>query len=89
MSDWSSIAQALCQSLDRLTRAIEGLTAGRAVRTNNSALRVELSDGTLVDVQTSAPLTADAMDQVLEYMNIYAKWLKNAESSCVWEERKS
>lgn len=38
-------------------------------------IRFELSDGTWVDIQTSSPLTADTMDELNDYLTVYAKVL--------------
>jgi hypothetical protein len=41
-----------------------------------AALQVELSDGTLVDVHTSAPLTAETFEELRDYLDVYQKVLQ-------------
>jgi hypothetical protein len=38
-------------------------------------IRFELSDGTWVELQTSSPLTAETMDELNDYLSVYAKVL--------------
>ncbi len=49
---------------------------GRGAR----AISVELSDGTRVSIEPSAPLTAETFDELLEYMAVYQKVLQKRAS---------
>lgn len=45
------------------------------------AIHVELSDGTLVDVHTSGPLTAGTIVELLDYLSVYKKVLDKRETT--------
>jgi hypothetical protein len=42
---------------------------------SSPGIRFELSDGTWVELQTSSPLTADTMEELNDYLKVYAKIL--------------
>jgi hypothetical protein len=63
------------QDAARETAAVTASAARRRVPGENAPISVELSDGTSVTVQTTAALTADTFDELLDFLGVYKKIL--------------